>query len=133
MPYSFHPGVVVKHLEKQHVKGEGVFPARCVAVGWLCAALLHFKPSLFRGAVRAACAVGLARPQHSLEHPACHSSPSVCCSRLQPSMNAGGSLCCSSSKAFLSRPCLYIETQCLFTWTPIVTHRQDSYSALLKK
>ncbi len=49
------------------------------------------------------CAVSLAKPQHSSEHPVRPSSPSVFSSRLPPSMNAGGFLCCFSSEAFFKK------------------------------
>lgn len=84
------------------------------------------------------CDASLARPQHSWEHPARPSSPSVFCSRLQPSMNAGGLLCCASSEAFLNSPASHVCVACRNTKHVHMgsrkhAQRQNSNSAVLKK
>lgn len=78
-----------------------------------------FNSLIFSLAALAACPVCLAGLQHSSVHPACHSGPLVCSSRLQPSVTAAGLLWCASSKAFQQPPhhifCLHVRHMCIST------------------
>lgn len=59
------------------------------------------------------CAVGLARRQHSSEHPACPCSLSVFISCQQPCMNVGKSLRRASSRFLLNKPSLSQGLVCI--------------------